>query len=130
MVLIETEWAPEHVGLPGDVIVPAGFADFDRSALSGAEVRFRYHVEPELREAAKAAAQEWKARAIGWGASVVKIEEVVEASQRARAPEVATARTLQEQLDAYWASKGFDPGIRREALLGKLSELEVSHHAS
>lgn len=130
MVLIETEWAPEHVGMPGDVIVPAGFADFDQSNVAGAEVRFRYNVASEHREAARAAAQAWRELALSSGQVVsVKVEEVVEAAQRARAPEVATARTLQEQLDAYWASKGFDPGSRRSALLSKLSELEVSHEA-
>jgi DNA repair exonuclease SbcCD nuclease subunit len=128
MVLIETEWAPEHIGLPGDVVVSAGFADFDQSNLAGAEVRFRYNVASEHRGAARAAAQAWREQALSSGQVVsVKVEEVVESSQRARAPEVATARTLQEQLDAYWASKGFDPGSRREALLSKLSELEVSH---
>lgn len=126
MLLAETEWAPDELA------VAYGFdpslAEFE-DGLAGAEVRLRYHVGPEHRDAAKAVAQAWRERALLIGGAVsVKIEEVVEASQRARAPEVATARTLQEQLDAYWASKGFDPGSRREALLGKLSELEVSHH--
>jgi exonuclease SbcD len=127
MVLVETEWVPEHIGLPGDVVVPAAMAEVPVPPLGGAEVRFRYRVGADQREAARSAAAAWRDTALLEGAVNVKVEEVVDATTRARAPEVAQARTLREQLEAYWATKGKDPGERRVALLDKVSLLENSH---
>lgn len=124
MHLLETHYYSEHVGLPGDTIVPAGFATFDQPhSVRDAEIRFRYHVEAEHREAAARAAGELRERWLRDGASVVKLEPVVEVSTRARAPEIAQARTLLEQLDAHWQSKGGLPA-RRDQLVAKLGELE------
>lgn len=125
MLLLETQWAPAHVGLPGDVVVPAGFTDFAYAPVSGAEVRFRYHVEAEHRDAARAAAADVRALLTGAGAVVVKLEEVVEASVRARAPEVAAARTVADKLRAYWRAKDDEPSPTRAArLVSRLGELE------
>ena len=57
----------------------------------------------------------------------LKLEEVVDVETRARAPEVAQARTLPDQLQEYWKATGFEPRERREPLLSRLAELEVSH---
>ena len=126
MLLVETGWYPEHLALPGDVVRSAGFdsdAEPPTSITQATEVRIRYHVAAEHREAAARAAAELRDRWLSDGATVVKLEPVVEVSTRARAPEVAQARTLRDQLDAHWESKGGAPD-RRVPLLGKLGELE------
>jgi hypothetical protein len=128
MVHIEAEWCPEHVGLPGDRIVPAGFAAYDPEDLdqnlSGAEVRFRWLVEPEHRQAARAAAERWRCEAFGAGAITVKLEEVVMAETRARAPEVAAAPTLREKLRALWASRGEQASDRLLSMVGELEAVQ------
>ena len=127
MHLIEAHWYSEYVGLPGDVVVPAGFSLFglDDASVFGSEIRLRYHVESEHREAAARSAAEFRDMWLSDGATVVKLEPVVEVSTRARAPEVAQARTLRDQLDAHWESKGGAPD-RREPMLRKITELEDS----
>lgn len=64
----------------------------------GAELRLRYSVTSDQRDAARVAAQRWRERALGAGAASVKVEEVVIVEARARAPEVAVAKTLDEKL--------------------------------
>lgn len=93
-------------------------------ACDGAEVRVRYHVRDDRREAARLAFDEIAATITELGAVSVKVEEVVESSTRARTPEVAKALTLADKMQALWAAKGFDPGERRPALLGKLHTVE------
>lgn len=91
----------------------------------GADVRFRYNVATEDRTTAKAAAVAVRARLTETGAALVKIEEIVAATVRARAPEIAAARTLAEKLQAFWAAKGMNlDADRRAALLGKITTLE------
>lgn len=124
MLLVESEWVANHYGIDG--ARPDGFADIDApdASVVGAEIRFRYHVAAEHREAARAAAEAIRDRWISLGAVSVKLEAEVEAETRMRAPEVAKASTLADQLEAYWWSVRFDPGARRGALLGKLAQLE------
>jgi exonuclease SbcD len=128
MLHLEAGWYSEHVGLPGDVVVPAGFdRDWETADVAGAETRFRYHVEPDQRDAARREAQlvadELRAR----GAVAVKLEELVVATTRARAPEIARAATLADKLRALWAARNDDPPPEREAgLMIKLSSLEGS----
>jgi hypothetical protein len=62
----------------------------------------RYLVDADKREAARRAAAELRADLLARGAVSVRVEEQVEATTRARAPEVAEARTLPEQLRAFW----------------------------
>lgn len=92
--------------------------------VAGAEVRLRYEIDADLRVAARAAADERRQRMIDGGAVAVKIEEVVRATTKARAPEVARAATLEEKLDALWQAQSFEPGERRVSLCGKLREIE------
>lgn len=136
MILVEAEWVLEHVGLPGDVIVPTGFGWMDTSQMDpgawaqGAEIRFRYHVYADQRESARLAAREYSDRLRDAGAVSIKVEEQVHQETRARAPEIGQAKTLREKLEAQWKSRDFDPGDRRESLLSKLDELEEAHRAA
>ena len=128
MLMVTAQWHPEHVGLPGDVVVPAGL-HFDEppEAVMGAEIRLRYHVDADHRDAAKAAAAEWKRFVLDAGALACKVEETVRSVNTARAPEVARALTLKEKLRAYWAARGTTPDeARAEKLLTKVHELEVA----
>lgn len=98
-----------------------------RPDVSGAEVRLRYAVDSDRRDAARDGAAALEAELLAGGAASVKIEEIVRATTRARAPEVAAAPTLVEKLDALWRAKGvtLDP-IRREAVIAKLATVEAS----
>lgn len=117
MFLVEDEWGADgwrcgwH-GMPEDV------------ELVGAEVRLRYKVAADQRDAAKSSAAKVRDDVIAHGAVNVKVEEEVIAVNRARAPEVAKAKTLEEKLQALWRARGFDPGPRREALLEKARGLK------
>lgn len=102
---------------------------FRSTAPVGAELRFRYRVPSDAREQARREAESWRDAWLAEGVASVKLEEIVVAETRARAPEIARAVTLDEKLAAYWASKGFEPGARRVALLSKAHELETSHAA-
>lgn len=95
--------------------------------VQGAEVRVRYEVASDQRAAAKTLAVAMRAELFELGALAVQIEEVVRPEQTARAPEVATARTLGEKLRAYWRARNTVPESDRERrLLGKASDLEGS----
>lgn len=126
MIHLEAEWFDDHVGLPGDVIVEAGLTDdWKRADVSGSEVRLRYRVPVDRREAARARANEARDTLRGAGAVSVKLEEVVIATTRARTPEVARATTLPDKLRALWESRGDTPDQERaEALIAKLATLE------
>lgn len=125
MLLLEAEFAPEHVGLPGDVIVPAGLVMYPPGDVTGAEVRVRYRVASDERDAAKRAAGELKSELLAAGAVVVKLEEEVVATTRARAPEIALAVTLEEKLQAFWRVKAIEVSDERASrLFGRLHELE------
>lgn len=93
----------------------------------GAEVRFRYHVAADQREAAARAAEQFRNELLSFNVRSVKLEPVVAVEQRARVPELSAATTLQAQLDSYWRATGFEPGDRAESLIAKVAELEVSH---
>lgn len=115
MLLLEATYDPEHGALVGT----HRLVDID-----GAEVRLRYSVVPDQRDAARARAEEYRAESLARGAIVVKLEERVEVSVRARAPEVAAATTLEAKLRAYWHAKGDELGARETVLLDKAGELE------
>lgn len=113
MLLLESTWQGDCFTVP----------DADVSAV-GAEIRFRYRVDSDKREAALAAAKRLRDHWLSVGAVSVKLEPEVIAVTRSRAPEVAKASSLREQLEELWRSKGFEPGSRREPLLDKLVVLE------
>lgn len=98
--------------------------------LVGAEIRLRYEVSRDEREAGKREADAWRAGWLGRGAASVKVEEVVLASTRARAPEVAAAKSVREMLERHWASKGetlFPERLEARArLLAEIEEASAS----
>jgi exonuclease SbcD len=94
--------------------------------VSGAEVRLRYQVAADQRDAARAAAETLRADMLDRGAVDVKLEEVVIATSSARAPEVARARTVAEKLRAMWRARGDEPEPdRAERLLAHVGEIET-----
>jgi exonuclease SbcD len=96
----------------------------DWSQTKGAEVRFRYSVASDQRDAAKAEAEISRDDMIEAGAVSIKVEEIVEAKAHARAPEIAAAPTLPEKLTALWNARHEDLGERSERLIDKANELE------
>ncbi len=91
----------------------------------GAEVRLRFDVAADEREAAGIAAARMRDHLVDdLGALSVKLEPQVIASKRARAPEVARALTIADKLSVHWESISFDPGERRTSLLAKANQLE------
>jgi hypothetical protein len=121
MVHVEYTWDNEaQVFKDGDrVIVPGALPSLENS-----EVRVRYRVDKDQREAAARVAREIADNMRQRGATLVKPEEVVNTVHRARAPEVAAAQGIRAKLEAHWASVGFDPGARREPLFAKAAEAE------
>lgn len=121
MLLYTGEW-----GLVDDA--PSWIAHDMRAAShhKGAEIRFRYQVDADQRDAAKAAASELRDKVMAVGAISCKIEEVVKPTTKARAPEVAAAHGIADKLVAYWESKGAQLTDDRKArLLGKVQQLEA-----
>jgi len=112
MVLLEAEWSD------GDL------HGLEAVGVMNAEVRVRYSVPSDQREAAKAAEARWTKKLLDRLAVSVKMEPVVVATTRARAPEIATARTTWDKLEVHWHSRGIEIGERRPALQEKLAELE------
>jgi exonuclease SbcD len=128
MVHIHAEWGEDDIECGAGLCTVGGWRKSVEDA-KGAEVRVRYLVPADKRDAARAAAAELAEVLRKGGAINVKIEEEVLAETRARAPEIARAATLTDKLEALWAAKQFDPGTRREALLGKASDLEGNRAA-
>jgi DNA repair exonuclease SbcCD nuclease subunit len=91
-----------------------------------AEIRFRYTVDPDQRDAARFEAHVWKARWLEQGALDVRVEEVVNTTTRARAPEVAQAMSLADKLHALWRARNDVPEDERaQRLINKASMLET-----
>jgi hypothetical protein len=132
---IETPCAP-MVLVPALYSVPTGALLYDSMDLTGpcsrgAEVRIRYDVPADHRDAARASAAILCAELLELGAVDVKLEERVIATGTARAPEVARATTLPDKLRALWAARGNAPEVaREEALLARAHELETEESAS
>jgi DNA repair exonuclease SbcCD nuclease subunit len=89
----------------------------------GAEVRLRYHTRRERREVSRAEAQQLHDDLLAFGASVVKLDEVVEPETRSRSTVLGTITNPREKLEAFWAARQFEPGARREPLLQKFNEV-------
>jgi exonuclease SbcD len=113
MLLLEDSWT-------------AGWTDCAHAygAVKGAEVRFRYRTLTEHRDAARAGAIKVQARMLIDGAHSVKLEEVVQTQSRARAPEIARARTVEDQFIHWAITRGKDIEPRRDELLSKLARLK------
>lgn len=124
MLLLEDEWDRDYLrDADGWGSLGEGFPRGADAA--GAEIRFRYAVAPDKRDAARVAAELLKQDWLDAGAVNVQIEECVRTSVVARAPEVAQATTLPAKLLAMWAAKGTTPeSPRKEALLDMAAQLE------
>lgn len=120
MVLIEASWREGSFDITSKAFPHA-------KRVGGAEVRFRYDVPADERDAAKRVALERRDKMLAEGAVLVKVEEEVIATTRARAPEIATAKTLPEKLRLLWEVRGIEMGKEREErVLGRLAEVEAA----
>lgn len=121
MVLVEADWTPD--GFKGNFPIEAEAAD--------AEVRFRFSFDADQREAARAAADAWKAELLSLGAYSVKLEERVITKTRARVPEIAAASTVADKLQALWqARRDLPEESRIPRLLAKVGQLEEESNAA
>jgi exonuclease SbcD len=130
MVLLEEAWAHDDE-LGG--FTWSGWARSEETAealdVRDAEVRLRIGVDADQRDAMRADVAKWMR---SWileerKAHSLKIEERVRATTRARAPEVAAAKTTADMLRAHWASKGTTPAAERAArLVERLAHLEAA----
>ncbi len=120
MHLVEYEWAA------GEMVVTGGSHLPSAAQTQGAEIRLRYRVESDQREAAAAAAKLWQAHALSLGAAVVKVEEVVRQTTTARAPEIAAVRGLPDKLRGLWKHREIEMTPEREAsVLSRLDAIEM-----
>jgi DNA repair exonuclease SbcCD nuclease subunit len=120
MAHLEFRWTPDGLIGLNETSYQTLYAES-----KGAEVRLRYHVPVDSREAAHLDAERIASVLRMQGAALVKVEEVVITERRARAPEVALAETLPDKVQAFWTAKGWEPGERREALIAKARQLET-----
>ena len=103
-----------------------GCVRLEQSGTEGAEVRLRYEVAAEHRDAG----QEWARRErqrllVEGGALSVRVEEVVRATAVARAPEVALEQTTAGMLKAFWRGRDGAPGEASwRRLLTKVGQLK------
>lgn len=123
MILLEAMWDDGALRIEGGLTYDHG----GEEGLRGAEVRLRYEVASDQRDAARIAASALKAEWLDrYGALRVQTEEEVIATVRARAPEVAAATTVADKLRALWRARGEDFGEARERrLLTKVAELDT-----
>ena len=89
----------------------------------GNQVRFRYRVNAEHREAARVEAAKLRAAWLAAGAERVVVEAEVVATSTARAPGIAQRTSVAAMLDDLWRVRG-DAPVDRDGVLGALAELE------
>ena len=127
MLLVNAEWNPATSAL-----VCTNADAWKWGDLEGAEVRLRYAVDAEHRDAAAAGARQREESFRMGGAVSVKVEEVVRPTSTARAPEIVQAQTVGEKLAALWSVRNAVPESERgERLLSMATALdeEVRHAA-
>ncbi|NUP08389.1 MAG: hypothetical protein HOW73_20255 [Polyangiaceae bacterium] len=130
MFLAEDEWGPNAEGVQEFLVGWHGL-DADPATLDGAEIRLRYKVASDQRDAARFAAARAREDLLSRGAVNVKVEEVVSVHARARAPEIAAAATLDVKLRAFWKSTGRAPGEAIEAqAIELLHQIESEERAA
>lgn len=92
--------------------------------IKGAEVRLRYTVAASQAGDAKRAASKARDEMLADGALSVKVEAVVDAVTRARAPEVTKAGTIAEKLEVLWKLRGNAPSDgAKDRIIAKLGSL-------
>lgn len=132
MIFFEDEWGrhdlPDDMHEDGWSVGNVEGIDITRGIdeqIPGSDIRIRYRVGGDKREAAKIAANEWRDRLLEQGAERVKVDERLITRKRARAPEVAAANTTADKLEAMWDHRGDMPPARRPRLLEKLATLKA-----
>lgn len=121
MLLLDGDWGvdEEGEGWIGENIPQA-------AVVMGADVRFRYRVGSDRREAAAAAAERVRGVLLTDGAHSVKLEERVIAKTRARTPEISTTSSTAQQLETLWeARKEEVDGPRKARLLEKVAAIDT-----
>ncbi len=140
MLLLEDEWGKE-IGDYGWLVGLHGHPGAD--GVKGAEIRLRYRVDSDQREAAAEGVQMWVDKLMAEGAHSVKLEERVIAKTRARVPEMLAITdgavehevveenehaksTTERQLEVLWKarSEDIDP-LRKARLLEKVSTIDI-----
>jgi exonuclease SbcD len=128
MILAQARWDRARRELvlsdESELLLHGTYDDAGHPIARDAEIRLRYEVESEERDPARTAANACRDYWLKLGAHSFKVEEEVRANKRAKAPEVATAKSLGDKLQAYWASRGTPEPERRQSLLSKLSIIE------
>ena len=89
----------------------------DDDDVDASEIRLRYEIAADERDLGRREAESLRDAWLQRGAVAVKLEEVVIATTRARAPEVAAAQGLADKLRAYWAARDDVPEDDREERL-------------
>lgn len=126
MVLIDTKWLGGGFEMDLDDLRSTVASACARAPVgTTAEVRFRYHVTHEHREAARLAARGIVAELERLGARV-KPEPMLETNKVARCPEIARTASLADKLDLYLSKvREIAPGDARAAAAREaLAELE------
>lgn len=119
MIDVVDRWSPEvNSFVPDD-----GRPNTETLDVGGAQVRLRYTVASEHREAARARAAQMRDWWLMRGAERVVVEAEVVASSTARAPEIAQRTSVAAMLDDLWRVRG-DAPADRDGVLGALAELE------
>lgn len=103
--------------------ISTDLVNLDADAFAGAEIRFRYTVSADQSEAADREAEVLRQRLLTeLGAADVKLDPVTDPCTRARAPEVASAPTLREKIEATWTAMGESaPAAERRPRLMELA---------
>lgn len=83
--------------------------ELDDGEAKGALIRYSYEVPASRAEEARAAAEAVEKALYAAGAHHVKPSPQVQPEQRPRRPEMAAAKTLEDKLDVFATSRGFDP---------------------
>lgn len=125
MVDVEARWYPAlgDFRVSHETAPPAEEWRPESQVSAGDQVRFRYTVAAEFREAARAEAAKLRAEWLDAGAERVVVEAEVVASSTARAPEIAQRTSVAAMLDDLWRVRG-DAPADRDGVLGALAELE------
>lgn len=118
MLLWEAEWQTDSDG-------NAGFTSVFGPGAEGAEIRFRYTVNADEREAASYKAEDYKQDWLRLGAVSVTLEPQTVTLSTAKAPTVAEANGIPDKLRAMWELREENLGAKKEErLLDGLAELE------